>query len=129
MHKENWNDRWMWVAALLVACCGCSKGSNLAEVRGRVTYDGQPVSQMKVELDPVGKGRQSVGYTDERGEYEIQYTMNQSGALIGRHTVVLQHYPEPSQKSVSVPEKYSKSEVEFEVHGGSNRLDIELKNP
>jgi hypothetical protein len=118
-----------WVAALLVICCGCTKGSDLGKVRGKVTYGGQPVAQVRVEFDPVSEGRPSVGYTDEHGEYEAQYTINQPGALIGRHTVVLQCYPEPGEAAVPVPKKYSSSGVEFEVKPGSNRYDIELKSP
>lgn len=117
-----------FVVMPLAVVCGCGKDASLAEVTGKVTYDGKPVAHAAVEFRPLGDGKQSIGYSDEDGNYELQYTLSQIGALIGRHKIVVRIYPPEGQEPVPVPDKYgSKSSAEFEVKPGSNRFDIELK--
>jgi hypothetical protein len=120
---------WCWplLAAALIGSGGCTEGPPLGEVTGRLTYKGQPVRYAAVELQPIGEGKGSLGWTDEDGEYVAQYTLSHSGALIGRHRIHVRVYPGEGEKPIPVPEKYgSNSRAELEVKEGSNRLDIEL---
>jgi hypothetical protein len=114
-------------AALLASCGGCSKGLPLGDVTGRVTYQGKPVAYAAVEFHPVTNEKSSLGWTDEDGYYTLQYTLSKPGALIGRHKVQVRTYPQEGEQPVPVPAKYgNNSQVEFEVKGGENELNIEL---
>jgi hypothetical protein len=110
---------------VLSLICGCSKGSNIGEVYGKVTYQGQPVRFAKVEFRPVAGGKSSLGWTNEQGEYVAQYTLSETGALVGMHKVILNAYDQEGQPAPPVPAEYSgKAGKEFEVKAGSNQLDI-----
>jgi hypothetical protein len=66
-----------WSAALLlfgaVALVGCGGGDtgNRAEVKGRVTLDGQPISEGAVNLIPMDGDTGRVGGPISQGEYAI----------------------------------------------------------
>jgi hypothetical protein len=122
------SNRCLPVAGVILASLvGCSGDSTIGDVRGTVTYKGQPVPFAAVEFHPVGEGKSSLGWTDESGNYTAQYTLSQPGALIGKHTVALRTYAQEGQSPVPVPPEYSgKSGMEFEVKPGSNRFDIKL---
>jgi hypothetical protein len=112
---------------LLATCVGCSKGLPLAEVTGRVTYQGKPVAYAAVEFHPITNEKSSLGWTDEEGFYTLQYTLSQPGALVGRHKVGVRTYPQEGEQPVPVPAKYgNNSQFEFEVKDGENQLNIEL---
>ena len=115
-------------AALLAACCGCGTGSPVGEVSGRVIYDGKPLKNAEVRMTPVGEGRQSVGFTDDNGDYYMQYTLKKPGALIGRHKVTIVVHPQPGDAPIRIPAEYANGETEFEVRAGNSRLDIDLKS-
>jgi hypothetical protein len=113
--------------AMLVSFCGCSKGPELGDVSGKLTYKGQPVRYAAVEFHPIGEGKHSIGYTDAQGEYRIQYTLQRDGALTGRHRILIKMYPPEGVKSPPVPPKYQGgADGEVEVTSGNNRFDIEL---
>lgn len=110
---------------LLAMLSGCSKGPPVAEVTGRVTYQGKPVPFARVEFQPAGAGKSSLGWTDDNGDYTAMYTLSQEGVLIGKHKVSLTMYPPKGQTAPPVPAEFAKGK-EIEVQPGSNRLDIEL---
>jgi hypothetical protein len=117
------------LATALVVVAGCKQGPDLADVTGKVTYNDQPVVGATIYFIPVGEGKQSIGYTNEDGVYQLQYTLRWSGALIGKHKVSVQIYPREGVKPVPVPEKYGgRSQVEYNVEPGSNRFDIDLSS-
>jgi hypothetical protein len=121
--------RLLALAALLGALGGCSQGPTLGDVSGRVTYKGEPVPDAIVDFRPVGEGKQSMGFTNADGDYELQYTLRRNGALLGRHKVSVRIYPREGAKAVPVPARFgAKSQVEFDVQSGSNRFDIELSS-
>ncbi len=109
---------------LLVLVSGCSQGPNVGEVYGKVTYQGQPIRFAKVEFKPVAGGKSSLGWTNEKGEYVAQYTLSETGALVGMHTVTLNAYDQEGQAAPPVPAEYAGKGTEFEVKPGSNQFDI-----
>ena len=129
------------LVSLLAAGCGGSEG-DLAPVKGTVTLDDKPLAGAKVEFDPEpeevirGKstGSASYGVTDSSGRYTLQYTHEQEGALVGKHTVRITTRDMTvgaDGKEVLVPERlppkyHVNSELMREVKPGSNRIDLEL---
>lgn len=115
------------LSASLALFVGCADGPELANVTGKVTYNGKPVIGATIYFIPLDDGKQSIGYTDDDGQYELQYTLQRSGALIGRHRISIQIFPRKGIEPVPVPAKYGgSSEVQVDVVSGSNRFDIEL---
>jgi hypothetical protein len=108
------------------AASGCSKGPPVGEVTGRVTYQGKPIPFAKVEFQPVGDGKSSLGWTDENGEYTAMYTLSKEGVLVGLHKVSLNVYPPEGEQAPPVPAEFGKGGKEFEVKPGSNELNIEF---
>ena len=126
---------------LLAAGCGGSD-ADLAPVKGTVTLDGEPLAGARVEFDPDpdevvrGKstGSASYGVTDSSGRYTLQYTHEQEGALLGKHTVRITTRAmtvDADGKEVLVPERlppkfHLNSELTREVTPGSNTIDFPL---
>ena len=129
------NRRITLLVALICAVVGCSQGDlpDLAPVSGVVTLDGKPLGNKQVIFMPEN-GRPSMGETDEDGAYELSYTAQIKGAIIGHHAVTITT-PPPNQGDgnlkgykETVPAKYnSKSELKAEVESGRNTLNFELK--
>jgi len=123
--------RWIPLACasvvLLLCVTGCfQRGPELAPVAGTVTLDGEPLAGAQVEFKPM-KGNPSYGTTDERGRYELKYTKDKTGAVVGGHvvrittqtTVVDPETGTESQIPQRVPAKYNeRSELIREVKPG-----------
>lgn len=81
----------------ITAGCGAA-GPEFAPVRGVVTVDGKPMSQLSVRFMPdPDKGNDnsavSSGETNDAGEYELKYYYKRQeglGAAIGWHRVVIE---------------------------------------
>ena len=85
--------RWRF-CLLLSVLSGCGqKDGSLAEVRGDVTFCGQPaVAEILFEpLNAAGKstGRASMATSDESGRFRLMLDESKSGAKIGRHRVAI----------------------------------------
>jgi hypothetical protein len=113
---------------------GCGPGGPaLGTVEGTVTLDGAPLPEASIVFEPL-EGRSSHGETDSTGKYELQYTEERPGALIGTHTVKVStgktvQSKDGSDKVVAekVPSKYNvQTTMEQEVKSGSNTIDLQL---
>jgi len=118
----------------LVAVWGCSSGAEeppLGKVTGTVTLDKAPLSGAKVVFQPA-QGSQSVGVTDEAGDFVLGYKENLDGAVLGRHKVQITKFPEagaPREFQNLVPEKYNeKSPLTAEVEAGENTFVFDLES-
>ena len=118
-----WN--WIVAAGCVTIFLGCG-GSEMpiAKVSGKVTIGGEPLRDAKLEFTPEGSGRLSVGFTNEQGEYDLQYSLQERGALIGKHSVQIRVYPPPGSPPVSIPEEFQGKTVE--VLGGKNEFNFEI---
>jgi hypothetical protein len=82
------------VAIFSLLVCGCG-GSEFAfvDVTGRVTYDGAPVSGLRVTFSPLSvgddhvRGPYSAGVTDSDGKYSLTSRYDDPGAVAGKHEV------------------------------------------
>src|SRR5262245_42177646 len=77
----------------LLVLAGCS-GKNVVlneTVEGTVKIDGKPLAGVVVQFVPEGETRLpgSSGVTDERGHYTLTCENQRSGAVVGKHRVVL----------------------------------------
>ncbi len=138
-------ERRLPVAALAVALslscaagCGDSgKPPPRAVVAGKVTVDGQPLTDGAVLFDPADRGPRARA-TVKDGSYSLSA---QSGAIIGRNKVRIEGYREtgrvyqPPNRGHAIPEiaqylpaKWNKeSTIEVEVKKGSNQHDFEVQ--
>jgi hypothetical protein len=78
--------------AMLAGLSGCSGGPSVVPVTGVLTYKGKPVTNAYIDFLPE-KGRPSVGQTDERGWFKLEYDPQNSGAVVGKHKVSVRMRP------------------------------------
>lgn len=139
--------RWL-LAALLLCAIGCGGGPRLAPVSGKVTLDGKPLAGADISFYPVNvkagsdAGIASTGKTDVNGEYSLETTKGQRGAVVGPHRVSITRPIEdvgdadtrpkrtragPPMKDL-VPARYmgEQSELKFEVLPEDNKADFPL---
>ncbi|MCX7400068.1 MAG: hypothetical protein NT138_20555 [Planctomycetales bacterium] len=127
------------VASFVITCLGCggNAGPELSEVTGKVTLDGQPLAKVSLQFTPESSGGSpSYGVTDSEGTYELQFSMDRSGAMPGKHRVeILPVEPEtddggkPVEGSliVKIPPRYSQpGSLTADVQTGSNNIDFVL---
>lgn len=134
------NCRWLLAVALLVAVSGC--GGPLVSVSGRVTYKGQPVPSTYVNFHPKEEGkRSSHGLTDDSGNFKLDYSRTEGGALRGQHAVSLSYYVSVEEELRKIPPKASKelkaviakygdpktSGLEYEISKNGQVIEIDLK--
>jgi hypothetical protein len=89
-------NAWLSLACFLgcVLIAGCSNHPQLAEVRGRVTMNGKPIKNVRVDFHPdpdkSTKGAGSTGTTDADGNFTLTYgDTGKPGAIVGHHRVIL----------------------------------------
>ncbi|MFO0980085.1 MAG: hypothetical protein U0996_27050 [Planctomycetaceae bacterium] len=121
-----------------VVGCGGSDGPELADVTGTVTLDGKPLSRASIRFVPEASGGSpSYGATNKDGEYQLLFSADKSGAMIGRHRVEIEMLePEYDQegklvgeKPAVLPAKYRNgSELSADVKSGSNAIPFQLSS-
>jgi hypothetical protein len=124
-------------AAMLVFCLflltGCDQGPKLETVHGRITLDGEPLADARVEFQPEN-GRPCLGRTNAQGEYELEYLSDRKGALQGKHQVRIwtQDVREDEQgNQVEVPERVparynTETQLEVVVEEGKSEFNFDL---
>ncbi len=143
------------VACSLVclACIGCGPdGPELGTVSGKVTMDGQPLTNGLITFEPEAGGRASIGKTDSNGQYKL-IRVEREGAEIGSHKVSVTTITEAeavedmgsdsdayakqamgdasaydsAEVAEPIPARYNVStELVKEVKAGDNTIDLEL---
>ena len=120
--------------ALALSVTGCFRGPKLGTVTGTVTLDGEPLENAEVVFQPTG-GSPSVATTDSAGQYELEYTKDKPGAVVGTHIVRITTQTTSIDESGNevqipqrVPERYNyRSELFREVKPGENKIDFPLE--
>lgn len=134
------------LCGLVIAGCSGNPATYppLADVRGVVTLDGEPIAAAIVTFKPE-VGRTSSGETDAQGRYTLTYVGSTQGASLGTHQVSIvkrvldPHYVQPrSEKAAGlppmpeyinvIPQRFTglKSELIADVVAGSNTIDFAL---
>lgn len=127
------------VLSFIATGCGGAASDDTPElgtVSGTVTLDGSPVPKATVTFKPEAGGRPSSGTTDDQGYYELQYSLNNNGAVPGKHTVrittattITNEAGEDTDVPEKIPAKYnSETELTEEVKPTSQTIDFALKS-
>jgi hypothetical protein len=131
----------LFVLTSLAAGCG---GSKVGLVSGKVTLDGKPLPNARINFQPIGDtaytGVGSFGQADEHGEYTLKLIDGKAtGAIVGKHRVAISAYdegkaPDPSDDRKKgppdrVPLRYNvQTELTFDVKPGPNTANFDLKS-
>lgn len=127
---------------LLAGCGGSSDAPEMGYVTGTVKMDGKPLKNALVTFRPQDHetARQSVGTTDDNGEYELKYSLRETGVMLGNHQVTIStagmgggEYGENGGQQGTgekVPAQYNvKTELTAVVEPGSQTIDfVDLKS-
>ena len=96
----------------------------LGEVKGVVTLDGKPLVGVSVYFKPA-VGRQSIATTDDQGQYEAMYMIDEAGVKVGDCSVTVEWGPDGS--GPPIPLRYgTSSELKLTVKPGANPYDIAM---
>jgi hypothetical protein len=130
---------------LLCSVClaaGCGGGRELGTVSGRITLDGKPLPDARVNFQPVGDmknpGIGSFGKTNANGEYSLTLIdESATGAVVGKHRVMIKAVtggagdPTDDKRRAGgdlVPPEYNiKSTLTFDVKPGHNTADWKVE--
>jgi hypothetical protein len=119
----------------LVLLSGCGPADGLADVRGTVTLNGEPLANATVEFQPLEPGQSpSSAKTDESGNYRLMFTLSAVGVVPGKHRITISTaetcFDDEGGEYESdelVPAKYNRdSELQRTVESGRNRIDFDL---
>lgn len=109
----------------------------VGKVVGDVTYKGEPISRAYVTFHSLDSSVSGTGETDNKGRFAISTFVRNDGAVLGKHAVTIQVFPEASVPGVSVsmkdapiPPKYFTAEgtpLRAEVISGINEFAFEVK--
>ena len=121
------------IFVLCIVAAGCSHdGPELADVHGTITLNGQPLAGALVEFQPERRdGSPSYGATDDTGRYELVYSRDRKGAMIGLHSVQITTRNENQRTPELLPSEYhDESAITREVAAGTtNQFDFEISLP
>lgn len=126
----------------LLGVAGCGGGPETAPVTGIVTLDGDPLPGAAITFSPEStEGSTSHGMTDAQGKYSLMFTRDKSGAMIGKHNVLIEIGDAGGGSSEScdpcpppdagprpkLPQKYRQpGALTAEVVSGKNEIDFPL---
>lgn len=137
---------------ILAFAVGCAKAPpSVVEVSGVVLIDGKPLPKAKVEFVPqlkdFGAQYNSVGITDDQGRFTLTCGIQQPGAVVGQHIVLIDdHIPGDfrradgetqarqaqylaSLKNRPIPDEYkslAKSPLHVEVTADKKEYELKL---
>ena len=121
------------LVALVSAGCSAKPKDlpDLGAVTGTVTLDGKPLEKVTVVFES-DSGRSAFGSTDASGRYELLYTGNHKGAVVGPNKVVINSQldapPGPDWKD-PIPARYNaKTELKADVVASQNTFDFQLQS-
>lgn len=101
-----------------------------AEVRGRITYKGQPLPEGTVMFVAQTSGLAAAGTIQPDGSYVLISRSNQDGATVGRHRVAIVAPYQPTTPNYPLfPKEYQDPDVsgfEVVVEKGKNVFDFNM---
>jgi hypothetical protein len=119
----------MIIFALLLGCAiiGCKTNYDVVSVKGKVTYDGQPVPDMIVRFEPV-VGRPSDSFTADDGSFDMGYTLDRMGVEVDSHKVTV-IWASPTDAPGAKPTEIQKKVLANFKEKGPIEVKIEKPQP
>lgn len=126
------------VAALAVATgCRQSNVPATSEVRGIITYKGQPVKNAQVTFHPEDGENSGRGVTDEQGKFVLSTYSISDGAVLGKHKVTVEvlenrNRAVPTERlraKSPIPLKYADvntTRLQVDVRRDPNEVELQL---
>jgi hypothetical protein len=125
------------LAALAIATlAGCQQADEIvtAPVKGTITLDGKPLPNARVVFAPLGeRGGPAYAVSNNQGEYELHYTHEKKGAVVGSCLVRINTATRPTDGDdlpptlELVPAKYNvESTLHVEVAPEKDSYDFAL---
>jgi hypothetical protein len=118
---------------VLLPCCGCGQNSSAhvaptVPVKGKITYNGQPLTQGSIKFEPEDSGREAHGSIQPDGTFVLTTFKEGDGAIPGVHRVAVSGTGKVGRQSVPLKfQNPSSSNVEAEVSESKTEYMIELK--
>ncbi|MCU0872870.1 MAG: DUF4198 domain-containing protein [Pirellulaceae bacterium] len=111
------------LAAVVFAGCGSGE-PDLVKAKGKVLYNGKPVSGANVTFTPAS-GPLGLGMTDANGEFSLT-TGGRPGVLVGEHKVsIAKAPPAPVQMASPTPDDMRK----MQMSGGMTTEPVKSEIP
>lgn len=130
----------LFTVTMLLSAAGCG-GRDMAQVHGRVTFDGQPVTSGVVIFSPVPgnnqtePGKSSTGDIQPDGSFQLSTYKLHDGAIVGHHRVRYMRSTEVEKKNSDSTAKRKSGYANLTLpadfvadveSGGNNEIHIEL---
>ncbi len=111
--------------------CGTSSGTpvSLIQVKGKVTYKGQPVTKGVVEFEPEGYGRSAKGQLQSDGTFELTTLKPGDGVVAGAHRISIGNFDKSLAKDRALKkyESPNTSRLTAEVSPEKTEFTFDLK--
>ena len=121
--------------AVLLGAAGCAKTwSQNDNVEGTLKLDGVPLANVSVRFVPDDakvQGPSSSGYTDDKGHFQLTCENAKSGAILGKHNVILLQGRTDAGEHTgpAIPPVYTmapKTPLQIEVTAGEHNYDLNI---
>lgn len=132
------------MAPLVFLLPACDSGPPLAPAKGIVLRGGQPFkAKLLLRFYPEDGGHSSTAVTDAAGRFEVKFTRDTKGAIVGRHKVTVEFKPADAKAEMEfaagtqqyhpdqaeIVDKFGKREttpLTVEIVPGNNELTLKL---
>lgn len=113
----------------LSSCSSSGMGVPLEKVTGKVTLNGEALTEAIIIFEPAATGTSSHGVTDAEGHYVLKTKQDEVGAPVGEYVVkIIKPEGEVAGQEL-IPAKYNaNSELTAEVKTGENEFNFDLTN-
>lgn len=114
----------------LLSCWGCGSSAETrvlaptVPVKGKVTYQGKPLTKGVISFEPKTNGRTAEGEIQPDGSFELSTFKKGDGATVDTHRISV------TNTGLKLPKKYndpSSSKVEVQVTEGKTDYPVDLK--
>jgi autotransporter translocation and assembly factor TamB len=118
-----------------IVISGCSKGRPMGDVQGRVTLNGQRLSEGAVRFIPLNGDTQATGGSIRDGKFRVQVPVSKQRVEFSANVVDREKTPPNATgdqivMKILVPARYNThSELTLDVLPGLNEPEFKLTNP